>query len=69
MTLKVNSMYKIKDGYIIPRSKFGDAMPRYAIVEILKGGETHWIKTHTTFTAKDFRQALFIGQKEKIEII
>lgn len=69
MTLKVNAMYKTKDGHIIPRSKFGDAMPKYAIVEVVTGDNSHFVVSHKTFTAKDFRQALNIGQKEKIEII
>lgn len=69
MTLKRNAMYKTNDGYIIPRSLFSDSMPRYAIVEELAGGDDHFIKVTTTYTAKDFRRVLNLSAKEKIEIL
>ena len=69
MTLKVNAMYKTNDGHIIPRSRFGDDMPKYAIVEVVTGDNSHFVMSHKTFTQKDFRQVLNLSAKEKIEII
>lgn len=69
MTLKVNTMYKTEDGHIIPRSRFGDDLPKYAIVEVLTRDNNHFVVSHKTFTQKDFRQALKLSAKERIEII
>lgn len=69
MTLKVNAMYKTNDGHIIPRSRFGDDMPKYAIVEVVTGDNSHFVMSHKTFTKKDFRKALNLDAKEKVEII
>lgn len=69
MILKLNSIYKIEDGYIIPRTRFSDDMPKYAIVEILTGDNSHFVVSHKTFTQKDFRQILNLSTKERIEII
>jgi hypothetical protein len=38
-------------------------------VEILTDCKTHFTKEHTTFTVKEFRDALNLAQKERIEII
>ena len=69
MTLKVNAMYKTDDGHIIPRSRFGNQLPKYAIVEVVTGDNNHFVMSHKTFTPKDFRKALNLDAKEKIEII
>lgn len=69
MILKVNAMYDTEDGYIIPRTRFSDDMPKYAIVEILTGDNSHFVVSHKTFTQKDFRRALNLSAKERIEII
>ena len=69
MILKVNAMYITEDGYIIPRSRFNDDMPKYAIVEILTGDNSHFVVSHKTFTQKDFRRVLNLSAKERIEII
>lgn len=69
MTLKVNQIYNTEDGHIIPRSRFSDDMPKYAIVEVLTGDNSHFVVSHKTFTQKNFRQALNLSAKERIEII
>ena len=70
MTLKINSMYKVDGGFIIPRSHIyqnkGDA---FCIVEVLQGGESHFVKKHTTFNRKELRKVLGLGKGEKVEII
>ena len=43
MILKVNTMYDTEDGHIIPRSRFSDDMPKYAIVEILTGDNIRFV--------------------------
>ena len=69
MVLRVNAMYITEDGYIIPRTRFSDDTPKYAIVEILTGDNSHFVVSHKTFTQKDFRQALNLSAKERVEII
>lgn len=69
MILKLNFMYKTEVGYIIPRTRFSDDMPKYAIVEILTGDNSHFVVSHKTFTQKDFRQVFNLSAKERIEII
>lgn len=69
MTLKINAMYKTNDGHIIPRSRFGDTMPNYAIVEVVTGDNNHFVMSHKTMTRKDFRKALNLDGKERVEII
>ena len=69
MILKVNTMYDTEDGHIIPRSRFSDDMPKYAIVEILTGDNIRFVVSHKTFTQKDFRQVLNLSAKERVEII
>lgn len=70
MTLKINSMYKVAGGYVIPRSHFSeDAAPNFAIFEVLQGGESHFVKKHTTFNRKELRKVLGLGKGEKVEIL
>ena len=70
MTLKLNCMYKVADGYIIPRSHWSeDAAPKYAIFEHLHGGETRFIKEHITLSIKECRKVFGIGAKEGVAII
>ena len=70
MTLKINSMYKIAGGFLIPRSHWSeDAAPNYAIFEILRGGDNRFSKSHTTLTIKECRKILGIGAKEGVKII
>ena len=70
MVLKINSMYKVDGGFIIPRSHFSeDAAPNYAIFELLQGGESHFVKKHTTFNRKELRKVLGLGKDEKVELI
>lgn len=70
MTLKINSMYKVDGGFIIPRSHIhqnkGDA---FCIVEVLQGGENHFVKKHTTFNRKELRKVLGLGKGDKVEIL
>lgn len=70
MVLKINGMYKIAGGYLIPRSHWSeDAAPNYAIFEKLQGGEGHYIKTHVTLTLKECRKLFSLSTKEGVKII
>lgn len=70
MVIKINGMYKIAGGYLIPRSHFSeDAAPNYAIFEILHGGDGRFSKAHTTMTIKECRKILGLGAKEGVKII
>jgi hypothetical protein len=75
MILKVNGMYKTTTGYLIPLSHFNDsAVQKYAVVKLLddqtNGAGVVGFKTRTTtYTLKDFRQALSLDGKERIRII
>ena len=68
--IKINELYKTTTGWLVARSHLKDEKGvRYAVVELLTGDSTHYVKTHTTYTQKDFRRALDLGNKERIEII
>lgn len=70
MTLKINSMYKVAGGYLIPRSHWSeDAAPQYAIFERLQGGETNFIKSTITLTMKECRKLLGLGAKEGVKLV
>lgn len=70
MTLKVNAGYRTETGFIIPRSHFKkEKGEKFAVVEILTDCKTHFTREHTTFTVKEFRDALNLAQKERIEIV
>lgn len=70
MVLKINSMYKVDGGFIIPRSHFSeDAALNFATFEVLQGGESHFVKKHTTFNRKELRKVLGLGKGEKVEIL
>lgn len=66
MTLKINELYKVETGYIIPRSQIHDDL---AIFEVLTGGELHYVKGHCTFTTKELKKIFKIKGKERIEIL
>lgn len=70
MVLKINCMYKIAGGYLIPRSHWSeDAAPNYAIFEILHGGDGKFSKTHTTLTIKECRKMFGLSTKEGVKIL
>ncbi len=75
MILKVNGMYKTTTGYLIPLSHFNDStVQKYAVVKLLDdqtngAGVVGFKARTTTFTLKDFRQALDLDGKERITII
>lgn len=70
MTLKINSMYKVSGGYLIPRSHWSDdAAPQFAIFEKLQGGKTNYIKSTITLTMKECRKMFGLGAKEGVKII
>lgn len=69
MTLKVNSSYPTATGFIIPRShlKINNG-EKYAIVQELTGGGSHFASRHVVMTTKDIRAKLALSQKERIII-
>lgn len=72
MELKINAAYKMITGeWLIPRSHISSAGTgeRFAVVEILTGGETSYIKRHTTMNLKELKQALDLKKNEKVEVI
>ena len=69
MTLKINSMYRIADGYLIPRSHWSEGTPpKYAIFEHLQGGGKSYIKSTITLSLKECRKILGLTVKEGVEI-
>lgn len=66
MTLKINELYKVDTGYIIPRSYINDDL---AIFEIITGNDLHFVKSHHTFTTKELKKIFKIKGKERIEIL
>lgn len=75
MTLKVNEMYKTATGYLIPLSHFSEGFAqKYAVVKLLDdqtngAGVVGFKVSTTTYTLKEFRQALSLDGKERITII
>lgn len=72
MELKINAAYKMTSGdWLIPRSHISSAGTgeRFAVVEILTGGETSYIKRHTTMNLKELKQVLDLKKNEKVEVI
>ena len=72
MELKINAAYKMTSGeWLIPRSHISSAKTgeRFAVVEILTGGETSYRKRHTTMNLKELRKALDLAKNEKVEVI
>lgn len=72
MELKINAAYKMITGeWLIPRSHISNAGTgeRFAVVEILTGGETSYNKRHTTMSLKELKQALDLKKNEKVEVI
>ena len=72
MTLKINAAYKMITGeWLIPRSHISSAGTgeRFAVVEILTGGEISYIKRHTTMNCKELRKALDLAKNEKVEVV
>ena len=75
MTLKVNSMYKIADGYLIPVSHFKkydtkEKGVEYAVFRRLvieNGG--HYIARHYTMTKAEIKKALGLAKNERVEIV
>ena len=70
MELKINAAYKMTSGeWLIPRSHISSTGERFAVVEILTGGETSYRKRHTTMNLKELKQALDLKKNEKVEVI
>ena len=66
----MNELYKTTTGWLIPRSHIGSVKgERFAVVELLEGDENHFVKTHTTYSPKEFRVALDLKHNERVEII
>lgn len=70
MTLKINSAYKTATGYIIPRSHmFQGKGVKYAIFEVIAGGDGKYVKKHATYTTTELRKVLALTKNERVEII
>lgn len=70
MKIKINSMYAIAGGYIIPRSHFSETdVPAYAVVDLLIGGEIDYVKKPCTMTRQELKKAFGLNKNERIEII
>lgn len=68
--LKINEMYKTNAGWLVPRSHLkGGKGEKYAVVEVITGGDSHYAKRHLTYTTSDFRKALELAKNERITII
>lgn len=68
--LKVNSMYQTDGGYLIIRSHFSkDKANQWCVVEELKGGFNHFVKSHRTMNKKELKKALDLTGKEQIVIL
>ena len=70
MKLKINNSYPIEGGFLIVRSHT-NAMTaeNYAIVQLLIGGDCHYISKMQTMSHKEMRKLLGVTNKERIEII
>ena len=69
MTLKINTMYETRGGYLVPRSHFKDEKGvSYAIIErIVKIGTGYKVQ-HVTMIRKDIKKELGIAKNERVEI-
>lgn len=74
MQLTVNAMYKTATGYLIPLSHFkNEKGVKYAVVRVLydqtnDNGVVGFRTKTITMTTKEFREALDLGEKERVEI-
>lgn len=70
MKLIINRTYETATGHIISRSHFkDDAVPAYAIFEVLTRTADHFTVSHKLLTKKEIKKILHISAKEIIEII
>lgn len=66
MKLKINSMYKTDDGFIIPMSHLmGEKGVKYGVFRLLIGTNPVVIK-HTTLSTKELKEIMHT--KERVEI-
>lgn len=70
MKLKINNSYAVEGGYLIVRSHTNAmSAENYAIVQLLKGDDNHYISSMRTMSHKELRKLLGVSNKERIEII
>lgn len=70
MKLKINNSYVIEGGYLIVRSHTNAmSAENYVIVQLLTGGDNHYISSMRTMSHKELRKLLGVSNKERIEII
>ncbi len=71
MILKINSMYRIEGGYLVPRSHVTSSKgERYAIFQKLNiKPDGSYITSHITLTTKELRKIFKLERGEKIEIV
>lgn len=70
MKLKINNSYDIEGGYLIVRSHTNAmSAENYVVVQLLIGGDNHYISSMRTMSHKELRKILGVSNKERIEII
>lgn len=70
MKLKINNSYDIEGGYLIVRSHTNAmSAENYVVVQLLQGGDNHYISSMRTMSHKELRKLLGVSNKERIEII
>ena len=70
MILKINSMYQVSGGHIVPRSHFKkEKGVQYAIIERLDKTAAGYVMRHVTMTRQEIKKALGLAKNEKMEIV
>ena len=72
MKLKINSMYKTKNGYLVPRSHLSSEKGiRWAVIELLNyvADGRYYAMQHVTLDTPKIKELLELDSKERIDII
>lgn len=71
MKLKINSMYKTKNGFLVPRSHLSSEKGiRWAVIEMLTFiGDGRYIMEHVTLDTPKIKELLELDSKERIDIL
>lgn len=70
MTLKINSMYEVSGGYLVPRSHLRlEKGERFAIFQELETTANGFISRHRTYSTRELRKKFKLEKGEKIDIL
>lgn len=69
MILKLNNMYSVDGGFIVPLTRYKkQAKERYAIFKKVEEGPDHYVVHHVTYNHEELQELFKVKKKERIEI-